>query len=93
MKKEYTNVRLFYVTKHGERKGSELFKAYMAKRGKRITRGSYKTKQANTPQPAKPEIKVSVATETIIPAIPLRPVYRMFVTKQRRTNLVIKKRL
>jgi len=78
--KEYANVRRFYTTKYGEKKGVEMFEAYMRRRGTNIDQTSKKTTANNV-------------VTTIVPWIPMRTVYRKTVTRRRGANLVIKSRV
>ena len=79
--KEYTNVRRFYTTKYGEKKGLDMFEAYMRRRGTNIHQTSNKSTKNTT------------VVSTIVPWIPMRTVYRKTVTRRRGANLVIRSRV
>ena len=80
--KEYANVRRFYTTKYGEKKGVDMFEAYMRRRGTNIHQTSNKSTKNTT-----------VVSTTIVPWIPMRTVYRKTITRRRGANLVIKSRV
>lgn len=77
--KEYANVRRFYTTKYGEKKGLDMFGAYLRRRGLN-----------NNPQTANKAVTTKI---TVVPWIPMRTVYRKTVTRRRGANLVIKSRV
>ena len=80
--KEYANVRRYYLTKYGDKKGSELFDAYM----KRRQLQTHKRPQKLT----KGGVSKNVA---VVPWIPMRTLYQKTITHRRGTNLVVKRKL